>query len=82
MIKLKQRLDDDEQHLARIQLTPGTELYGYCGGIFGRDSYGTKTVLSTTSNSILVEEFNGLKLEVVVEDWIQLIEDSNSYLDD
>ncbi|UDL16336.1 hypothetical protein SEA_ZOOMAN_52 [Microbacterium phage Zooman] len=30
-----------------ILLRPGTKLYGYCNGYFGRDSYGDKTVLAS-----------------------------------
>jgi hypothetical protein len=26
-------------------LQPGTKLYGYCGGIFGRDSYHDKVII-------------------------------------
>lgn len=28
------------------RVSPGTKLYGYCNGYFGRDSYGEKTVIA------------------------------------
>lgn len=32
------------------RLTTGDAVTGYCGGAFGRDSYGTKTVIETGSH--------------------------------
>lgn len=36
-----------EQGKLSILLIPGTKLYGYCNGYFGRDSYATKTVVAS-----------------------------------
>lgn len=30
-----------------LELSPGTKLYGFCNGYFGRDSYGEKTVIAS-----------------------------------
>lgn len=30
-----------------LELNPGTVLYGFCNGYFGRDSYGEKTVIAS-----------------------------------
>lgn len=42
------------------ELYPGTTLYGYCNGYFGRDSYGEKRVIASGTynkqNWVVVEE--------------------------
>jgi hypothetical protein len=56
MIKLKQREEQGlskEQAQAKAQLQSGVILYGYCGGIFGRDSYGNKMVQKVEGNTLL-----------------------------
>lgn len=30
-----------------LELSPGTKLYGFCNGYFGRDSYAEKTVIAS-----------------------------------
>lgn len=60
-------------------LVPGRILYGYCGGAFGRDSYGNKTIISAEIESDEYKEKKFIRLTVTmdgVKDWITL-EDSN-----
>jgi hypothetical protein len=78
---LKQKSKSDE-NLAREAFKPGMILYGYCGGIFGRDSHGNKTIVEVdvTHNSIMVLESNGAYNTAFVESWVGLLESSNSSL--
>lgn len=43
-----------------LELNPGTKLYGYCNGYFGRDSYSDKLVIACgtwgDTNWVVVEE--------------------------
>ena len=38
------------------QLRVGDVLHGFCGGTFGRDSYGEKTVIAIGPNYVVVSE--------------------------
>ena len=40
-------------------LCVGDKLYGYCGGFFGRDSYGEKTVEAVGRDWVVVREDDG-----------------------
>ena len=79
----------DWTHRALIVLKPGLVLYGFCGGKFGRDSYGDKKICVVE----VVDDYSvgiGLKLTVIdngmydtifligEEDVRELIESSNA----
>jgi len=90
---LKQRGENEWLSQAVGLLTPGLVLYGYCGGRFGRDSYGDKVIkkvqLVPTLGHTAGEDLEGLYIEVkeagginfiVIdseEDLINLIDASN-----
>lgn len=46
-----------------LELNPGTTLYGFCNGYFGRDSYSDKLVIASgtwgDTNWVIVEEGYG-----------------------
>jgi len=88
---LKQVGQDTEESAARAAFQPGMNLYGYCQGIFGRDSYGIKTIVKVYNNSIVVTEivwyytnqkyFNVTKT-ASVDSWVELLISSNTSLDE
>lgn len=45
--------------LANAAIVAGTNLYGFCGGFFGRDSYGDKVVEAIGPDWIVVREDDG-----------------------
>lgn len=73
---LKQATEKTENYKARKVFAVGMTLYGYCGGIFGRDSYGDKKIVQIIGDYIEVEE-NGVTNYATVKNWIALLEDSN-----
>ena len=46
-----------------IPLRVGDILHGYCGGLFGRDSYGDKRVEGIGSDWVVVRETDGSKID-------------------
>lgn len=79
-MKLKQR-DGSPEIQARNLLKPGMMLYGYCGGDFGRDSYGDKKIIAVYEDHLVVEEEGHTLVSRTIHSWIKLIEDSNYYLE-
>ena len=83
---LNQKSANGEEAEARAAFSVGMELYGYCGGIFGRDSHGTKTILRIEGNSIQVREQHWVNSEKTflniaeVRSWVELLGDSNDSL--
>lgn len=65
----------------------GMTLYGYCCGIFGRDSYGDKVVVRKTHSYLEVEEegLDGTKYtntaNIRSDEWYDLVQSSNSFLE-
>ena len=81
---LKQRGQDDEESLARSAFRVGMFLYGYCGGLFGRDSYGEKEIVGLHGNTIIVKEKDGSTHSGTVEGvfkWKYLLISSNNDCD-
>jgi hypothetical protein len=79
---LKQRNIKDKEVLAKSLIQPGMYLYGYCGGRFGRDSYDDKLVLSVSNNQVTVRNENGrIENSFEIHSWVDLVEDSNMYLE-
>lgn len=81
---LKQRGSEDKESLARQAFMPGMFLYGYCGGMFGRDSYGPNEIVSIVGNCITVKYGNHYMNAVIDGDlykWSELLADSNSDVD-
>lgn len=90
---LKQRGDaelNNEELQAKSVFRVGMELYGYCCGVFGRDSYGVKKVTKIQGNYIHVEEKEwdtSLSADVMCErvgnvySWVDLLESSNTALE-
>lgn len=75
---LKQRdVVNFEEVKARKAITVGMSLYGYCGGIFGQDSYEEKIIMEIISNYIQVKYMDGSFGGGIVESWAQLVRDSN-----
>ena len=73
-VSLEQRVKDS--------LKPGMYLYGYCGGVFGRESYGDKKILSIGDEHITVEELGIVKHSTPIKSWQQLVTNSNTALDE
>lgn len=61
-------------------IKPGMYLYGYCGGRFGRDSYGDKLVVSKTIDSVTVMEDGVKNCSFQIHSWLDLVNSSNSSL--
>lgn len=78
---LRQRETDDEEILARQAFQPGLYLYGYCGGLFGRDAYGPNLILEIKGNDIIVKDENGNIMIGTIDGnlftWKELLQDSN-----
>lgn len=68
------------EYEAKLQVQPGVTLYGYCCGIFGRDSYGDKTVISVAGNTLICKTERGVMICGDVHSWIDLITSSNEAL--
>jgi len=83
---LKQRGQDDVEALARQVFVPGMFLYGYCGGLFGRDSYGDKQIVSVGGDYITVRERDGFintgHIDGRTHTWLGLLGRSNSACND
>ena len=82
---LKQRNDKKipaNQRESYDSIAVGSELYGYCGGAFGRDSYSTKVVISKNPTEIVAKNEKG-KTEIArICDWNDLVESSNRWLEE
>ena len=82
---LKQREDSDETN-ARNAIRPGNLLFGYCGGLFGRESYGDKKVVSVHSDHLVVTEDGHTLVSRTIDGesytWAGLILDSNNSLEE
>ena len=87
---LKQKGYSDEEACAKAAIQPGMTLYGYCGGRFGRDSYGDKVVIEVRTDSVVVEDFSyscekekGLIIKSFpIYSWVDLINESNRALEE
>jgi len=77
---LKQKEVEGEEAEAKMAFRPGMKLYGYCGGIFGRDSYDIKTIFEIHPKQIQVINSEGLYQTGNVSSWVKLLEDSNESL--
>lgn len=81
---LKQKGDTEESQ-ARNAIKPGMVLYGYCGGAFGRDSYGDKIVLEVHEDHLVVREEGFTRTSFTIDGdirtWADLIKDSNECLE-
>lgn len=77
---LKQKNCTDEEILARSAIQPGMTLYGYCGGVFGRDSYDDKVVVLIQDNTLTVKNEEGHLMSAQVYSWADLIQASNYHL--
>lgn len=73
-----------EEYQAMMAIRPGMKLYGFCGGLFGRDSYGEKTILEVHEDHVVVTEdgftMPSRKIDGDPYSWVGLIEDSNRAL--
>jgi len=78
---LKQEDGYNNESLARAAIERGMYLYGYCNGMFGRDSYGKKLILEVMSNHVIVLEDGhtilGAEMDGKIFTWAALIESSN-----
>ena len=84
---LKQKGIKNEDILAKNALFVGMKLYGYCGGLFGRDSYGEKEIVEIHENYLVVKYDNHMyttsfAIDGKIHTWAGLIEDSNSALEE
>ena len=84
-MQLHQKNDSDfnfneEERAAFNCVQPGAYLYGYCGGRFGRDSYGDKLVLSKTYKSVTVLEDGVQDTSFEIHSWADLVKSSNNHL--
>lgn len=77
---LKQRNLDSEESLARSQFQVGMEIYGYCCGYFGRDSYGIKTIMSIDGNHMTVRDGDRTFGSGEIGSWVALLKSSNDAL--
>jgi hypothetical protein len=81
---LRQEGIKEEHILAKVAFQEGMFLYGFCGGFFGRDSYGTKLITKISGNLIIVKEENGKVYHGTIDgktySWASLLEDSNDAL--
>lgn len=82
--ELRQHELYDPEDLARQAMQPGLYLYGYCGGIFGRDSYGPKQILDIQEELIVVSELTSkgrVRRTGYTNKWLRLLNSSNEALD-
>jgi hypothetical protein len=86
---LNQAGQNTEESAARAAFRPGMYLYGYCMGIFGRNSYGVKTIVKVDGNLIVVTEmvWDYTKQKYInvtntanVDSWVELLISSNTSL--
>ena len=81
---LRQEGENDEDAQAKAVLLPGMKLYGFMCGLFGRDSYGTKTILSVHHDHIVAREDGHTIVSRTVDGrvytWAGVIQDSNDCL--
>ena len=80
--KLTMTLDNVQ---ARAFLVKGAELYGYLNGLFGRDSYGVKTIINIFSDHLVVKDEDGitmvsLKIDGKRFSWSEIVKASNDSL--
>jgi hypothetical protein len=75
---LKQYKKSDDQSRARRAFDIGMMLYGYCGGVFGRDSYEDKKIVNIFGNVIeAIDEDGVTHFSREIDDWKNLLEESN-----
>lgn len=77
---LEQYSEQGEEAKAKRAFTPGMELYGYCCGVFGRDSYDTKTIKEIKGSTIYAVNSDGALCSGHVYSWVDLLESSNYFL--
>lgn len=81
---LKQRGENDQEALARDAIKPGMKLYGFLGGLFGRGSYGEKTVVEVEAHYITAMEDGVRTISREIDGdpytWVGVLEDSNREL--
>lgn len=82
---LRQEGENDEDSQAKAALVPGLKLYGFMGGLFGRDSYGTKTIVSVHHDHIVAREDGHTIVSRTigkgsVYTWAGVVQDSNDGL--
>lgn len=82
---LKQRGEAEhsaEELMAKSAFTVGAELYGFCCGIFGRDSYGVKKIIEMRRGDHIVVLEDGFHKNGKVYSWVELLESSNQFLEE
>lgn len=85
---LKQKGMTNDSSEALTLLKPGMELYGFLGGLFGRDSYGVKTIVMVdAARGYIYATENGLgigsrHIDNDVYTWAGIVEYSNQALED
>jgi len=57
-----------------MALQIGQKLYGYCGGVFGRDSYANKRIEALGIDWVVVREENGKPNFVVGQEAIEFLQ--------
>lgn len=83
-MQLNQKTDNnftEEEQRAYNCIQPGMSLYGYCGGRFGRDSYGDKLVVSKTYEYVTVLEDGVQHSSFKISSWVDLVKSSNDFLE-
>lgn len=83
---LRQLGENDEDAQAKAALVPGLKLYGFMRGLFGRDSYGEKTILSVHHDHIVAREDGHTIVSRTIDGdiytWAGVVEASNEGLAD
>lgn len=64
---LERRIAEGEDDVMLRRLRPGDVLFGFCGGHFGRDSYGDKVVLDVGVDYVTARERTGPALLAVCD---------------
>jgi hypothetical protein len=77
---LEQKKAKGREAEARAAFSVGMELYGYCCGIFGRDSYDTKRILAIDDDRIICINSDARSISGNVYSWVELLESSNNFL--
>lgn len=60
----------------RYLIEPGDRIMGFCGGMFGRDSYGEKTVVAVGRDWIVAREEDGTVVLATGEDVHERVDES------
>lgn len=83
---LKQRTDYEPELYARSLIVPGMELYGFLGGLFGRDSYGIKKVIEVRAETIIAMEdcvrITSRTIDGNLYTWQSIVQMSNESLEE